>query len=137
MTYAADRRGETSPFLRRALVADAVISGAAGVLMLAGAVLVEDLLGVPAALMRIAGASLLPFAAAVAYLASRNRSSPAATWTVILINTLWAAGSIALLLSGWIAPTALGFAFIIAQALIVAGFGELQFVGMRRQRTAA
>jgi hypothetical protein len=32
-----------------------------------------------------------------------------------------------------VAPTALGTAFVIAQAAVVALFAELQFIGLRRQ----
>jgi hypothetical protein len=45
---------------------------------------------------------------------------------------LWAAASGLLLASGWVAPTALGYAFVIGQAAVVALLGELQYVGLRR-----
>jgi hypothetical protein len=118
--------------LRHALLADAVISGAAGLLMALGAGLLEGLLGVPAALLRYAGVVLIPFAVLVGYLGTRASFPPAAVWAVIAANALWVAGSIVLLASGWIAPTALGYAFIIVQALAVGIFGELQYAGLRR-----
>jgi hypothetical protein len=121
-----------SPFLRRSLILDAVASGATGALMLAGAGLLEGWLGLPAALLRAAGLVLVPYVAFVGYLATRETLTPAAVWTVVAANGLWAAASIGLLLSGWVAPTALGYAFVIAQAAVVAVFGELQYVGMRR-----
>jgi hypothetical protein len=125
-----------SLFLRRSLMFDAVASGATAALMLAGAGLLESWLGLPAALMRGAGLVLVPYVAFVGCLATRETLTPAAVWTVIAANVLWAAVSGALLLSGWIAPTALGYAFVIAQAAVVAAFGELQYVGMRRPEPA-
>jgi hypothetical protein len=125
-----------SLFLRRSLILDAVASGATGALMLAGAGLLEGWLGVPAALLRAAGVVLVPYVAFVGYLATRETLTPAAVWTVVAANGLWAAASIGLLLSGWVAPTALGYAFVIAQAAVVAAFGELQYVGMRRPAPA-
>ena len=125
-----------SLFLRRSLILDAVASGATGALMLAGAGLLEGWLGLPAALLRAAGLVLVPYVAFVGYLATREKLTPAAVWTVIAANGLWAAASIGLLLSGWVAPTALGYAFVIAQAAVVAAFGELQYVGMRRPEPA-
>jgi hypothetical protein len=125
-----------SLFLRRSLMLDAVASGATAALMLAGAGLLESWLGLPAALMRGAGLVLVPYVAFVGYLATRETLTPAAVWTVIAANVLWAAVSGALLLSGWIAPTALGYAFVIAQAAVVAAFGELQYIGMRRPEPA-
>jgi hypothetical protein len=121
-----------SSFLRRALLADAAISGATGALMVAGAGLVDDLLGLHAMLLRYAGLSLFPFAAVVFWLAARETPPHAGVVAVIAANVLWAAGSILLLFTGWIAPTTLGVAFIVAQALVVAVFAELQVVGLRR-----
>jgi len=54
---------------------------------------------------------------------------------VILINALWVAASIVLLLSGWVAPNALGTVFVIVQALAVAVFADLQYLGVRRSMT--
>jgi hypothetical protein len=121
-----------SSFVRRILVADAVISGATGVLMLAGSGLLEGLLGVPSGLLRYAGASLLPFAVAVAWLARRDNVARGGVWAVIAANALWALDSIVVLFTGWVAPTMLGYTFIIFQAVVVAGFAELQYVGLRK-----
>jgi hypothetical protein len=125
-----------TPFLRRVLLADAATSGATGLLMILGADLLQSLFGVPEALLRYAGLILLPFAALLVYLATRERVRPPVVWAVIVCNTLWAADSILLLLTGWISPTALGYAFIIVQALVVAIFAELEYLGLRRSTAA-
>jgi glucose uptake protein GlcU len=119
-------------FLRRALVLDAVASGATGLMMMAGAGLVEGLLGLPAALLRGAGIVLMPYVAFVIYAGTRETIARPAVWAIIVANALWAAASAFLLVSGWVAPTALGTAFVIAQAVVVALLGELQYVGLRR-----
>ena len=126
-----------SVFVRRVLVADAVISGATGLLMFTASGVLEGWLGVPSALLRYAGISLLPFALVVAYLARRQDLSTAGVWAVIAANALWALDSVALLFTGWIEPTMLGYAFIAFQAVVVALLAELQFVGIRRLSTAA
>lgn len=132
MTFA-----QTPNFLRRALLLDAAISGATGAMLALGAGFADELLGLPTALLREAGIVLLPFAAALLWLATRSRMPRAAVWTVVATNGAWAAASLLLLATPWVAPTALGYAFVIAQALIVAGFGELQALGLRgAQRTA-
>jgi hypothetical protein len=51
---------------------------------------------------------------------------------VIVTNVLWAIDSALLAMSGWVEPNALGYAFIIMQALVVVAFAELQYVGLRR-----
>jgi glucose uptake protein GlcU len=124
-----------SPFLRRALLADALISGATGLLMLIGANVLASLLGLPEALLRYAGLVLLPYAALVAYVATREQLRRWAVWAVIVANAIWAVDSIILLLSGWLTPNALGYAFITFQALIVAAFAEIQYFGLRRSMT--
>src|SRR4051812_7889376 len=114
-------------FLRRALIGDAAISAGTGLMLLAGAGLVSALLGVPAGLMRWSGLSLLPFAALVAWLATRPNINVPAVWAVIAYNLLWTVDSIVLLLSGLIAPSRLGEAFVIFQAAVVAGFAGLEY----------
>jgi len=49
---------------------------------------------------------------------------------------LWAAASFLVLLSGQIAPTPLGIAFVVLQAVVVALLGELQYLGLRRPTAA-
>ena len=128
---------DSSPFLRRVLLADALISAATGLLMLLGADFLSGLLDLPTALMRPIGLILLLYGAFVIYTATRVRLQRPAVWAIIVINALWAIDSVVLLLSGWVAPNALGYAFVIAQALVVAMFGSLQYIGMRRPVTAA
>jgi hypothetical protein len=117
-------------FLRHVLWADAVASGATGLVMIAGAGVIESLLGLPGALAREAGIILVPFAALVAIVATRARISRAAVWTTIAANAAWTLVSFGLL-AGGVATTALGYAFVIAQALVVAILAELEYVGLR------
>ena len=119
--------------LRRALLADAVVSGATGLLMFGGAGFLASLLHLPEPLLRYAGLLLLPYGALVAWVATRTKLQRPVVWAVIVANALWAADSIVLLLSGWIAPNALGYAFVVAQAVVVAVFAEIQYSGLRRQ----
>jgi hypothetical protein len=124
-------------FLRLALVADAVVSGATGALAFTGASPLDGLLGLPSELLRYAGASLLPYAAIVAYVGTRPNPSRAAVWAIVAFNALWAIDSVVLLASGYVAPTALGYAFVIFQAAAVAGFAGLQVVGLRKDAVTA
>jgi len=121
-----------TPLLRRVLLADAVSSAAAGLLMLFGAGTLAGPLGLPSALLAGAGIALLPFAAALLFLATRPAIPRLALWAVIAANALWAVESVALPLTGWIAPTGLGQLFIFAQALVVAAFAEAEYLCVRR-----
>lgn len=127
----------TSKFLRRVLLADAATCLAAGLLMTLGAAPLERHFGLPAELSRYAGVGLLPFAAFLVYLAARESLKAPVVWAVILLNVLWTVDSVLLLVSGRITPTEAGYAFVLAQALGVAVFAALEFVGLRKSATAA
>lgn len=130
----------TSTFLRRALVADAAISGATAVLLvLAGGVLAQPL-AVPESLLRYAGVVLIPFAMYVGLVARRDAVPRASVLAIIGLNVAWVVASLWLVLGGPIQPNLLGYAFIVGQAVAVAAFAELQYVGLRRaglERSAA
>jgi hypothetical protein len=123
--------------LRRALIADAVITGATGIALFAAAGLLAALLGLPDPLLRYAGLSLIPFAAFVGALAMKDRVSRTAVRVVIAANVLWVVDSVLLLVTGWVEPSVLGYAFVIGQAIIVAAFAELQHAGLRSSTVAA
>ena len=125
-------RRHHKPVLRRVLLADAVVSGGAGLLMVGGTSFLTPVLAVPESLLRVAGLVLLPYAAGVAYLATRPQLQRIAVWVVITSNALWALDSIVLLLTGWVAPTAFGAAVVLTQALVVASFAALQYQGLRQ-----
>lgn len=124
--------GSALPSLRTALALDAAASGAAGAVMLAGAGLLSPLLGLPATLLAVAGALLLPFALAVGLLARRTAPPRGLAWAVVAVNEAWVVASVALLVGPWVAPSALGVAFVVAQAAVVVGFAVLQALALRR-----
>ena len=71
-------------------------------------------------------------------MSGRGRTSRApAVWAIIAYNALWSIDSIVLLVSGYVSPTALGYAFVIFQAAVVAGFAGLQDVGLRKAAVTA
>jgi len=120
--------------LRLALLADAAASGAMGVLLAAAADPLAARFGLPVALLREVGLLLIPYAGLLAYLASKQTTPRLPAQLIVAGNVLWVIGSAALLISGLVAPTTLGTAFVIAQALIVAILAELQVLGLKRQR---
>jgi hypothetical protein len=126
-----------NPFLRRVLVADALISAAAGVLMALGAGWLQDLLALPSTLLLAAGIALFPWAACLLWLARKPAVPAGAVWAVIVVNIAWVVDSAWVALGGVFQPNALGQAFIAAQALAVAVLAELEFIGMRRSPLAA
>lgn len=121
-----------TPFLRFALLGDAAASGATGLLMTVASGPLASLLGLPQQLLFWSGAILLPYAALVGWLGTQPAFSSASVWVVITVNAIWVIDSLVLLVSGWVQPTPLGTAFVLAQAIVVAAFAELQFMGSRK-----
>ena len=120
------------PLLRVALLADAAISGATGLLMALAAGPLAGITGLPPGLLRGAGLVLLPFALGVAWLAHRDPVPRSGVGAVIALNGLWALGCVALLAGGPLTPTALGYAFVLLQAAAVALLAVAQAAGLQR-----
>ncbi|MGS2646320.1 hypothetical protein [Streptosporangium sp. H16] len=121
-----------TPLLTRVLWTDALLTGGFALGLAVAAAPLADLLALPEPLLRWAGIGLLPFTAFVAYLAGRPVPPRGGVWTLIAVNALWAVDSVLLLFTGWVDPNPLGVAFVLAQALLVGAFAELQYVGLRR-----
>jgi hypothetical protein len=125
-----------TPFLRTALLGDAAASGATGLLLVIAAGPLAPMLGLPEPLLRVAGLLLLPYAAFVGWAGTRAAPSRATVRGIVLVNLLWVADSALLLILGpaltELAPTALGIAFVLAQALAVLGFAVAQWIALRR-----
>ena len=121
-----------SSFLRRALIVDAIVSGATALLLVFAAGILAPWLRVPEPLLRYAGVVLIPFVIYLAFVARRDVVPRPSVLAIIGLNFAWVAASLCLLLGGPIQPNAFGYAFIIAQALAVALFAEVQYVGLRR-----
>ena len=110
--------------IRFALGVDAVLSGANGVayLLLAGPL--GDLFGLPADTLRILGGLFVVYAGVLALMMRRPGSIGVAA--VIAGNAAWVVVSLAAAFAGWQDPTTVGTVWIVLQALLVAGFAELQ-----------
>ena len=131
-TITANTAPDRSSFLRRVLLVDAATCAATGALMSAASAPLASLLGLPPALLLWSGLALFPVAAFMLFVATRRHVPVVDAWIAILGNAGWVAGSALVLLL--CAPTALGYAFVIAQAAAVALLAELELAGLRRLR---
>ena len=120
----------SSDFLRAVLIVDAIATGATALAMAALSGPLAGWLHLPAALLFWAGAALVPWVAFVASLSRRALIPARDVRAVVVGNALWAVGCVTLALAG--GASALGVAFLLVQALVVAAFAELQVVGLRR-----
>lgn len=127
---------ELSQFLRRALLADAIFSGMGAISMALGAPLLAQLTELPEPLLREAGLFLILYTALVGWLATREMTAKA--WIVVVIagNAAWTVASLALLLSGAVNPNLFGEIFVVLQAMATGVLAELQYLGLRRSRSA-
>jgi hypothetical protein len=119
-------------FLRTVLLIDAATCLGAGALMALGATLLAHLTAIPPGLLLYAGLSLFPIAAFMALTATQSPVPPLLVWIIIAGNAFWVAGSVWLMISGWITPNALGYGFITVQALAVAVLAKLEYDGLQR-----
>lgn len=121
-----------TPFVRNVFLADAVVSGAAGAVMLLGGAWLQSLLQLPGWLMLSGGVTLLAYAAGVAWMSRRQALPRRLVWAVLAINVVWAIDCTALAFSGWMSPSLFGQFFLMAQVAAVLVFAELQYVCLRR-----
>lgn len=112
------------PSLRAILVFDAVTCVAMGAALLLGSAPIAALTALPPSLLLSAGLALLPIAAVIAFVA--RWPSAWGVWMVVAGNLAWVGASLLLLAS--VAPNALGLAFVLAQAVVVAAFARLEYL---------
>jgi hypothetical protein len=126
------RTSDGGRLLRLALRIDATASGALGVVGVAAAPLLSDLLGPPAPLLFGVGVFFVVFALSLVVLAARPVIPRPAVWVVVIGNSAWVVASVVATVPGWDALTALGVGVVLAQALAVAVFADLEWLGLRR-----
>ncbi len=127
---------DSTALLRLALKLDAAATAAVGILMAAGAPLIDDAVGAPVAVLVPIGLLLLAYAGAVWLIGTRARISAVAVAAVIVINLLWVAESILTVAVDWLTLTAFGAVAVSAQAAAVLVLAAMQFAGLRRARPA-
>ncbi|MEU7140810.1 hypothetical protein ABZ942_15265 [Nocardia sp. NPDC046473] len=122
----------STDFLRTALRVDGWSTGSFGVVMLAGAVVLRDPLGLPTAWSIPFGVAMLGGALALLLIAGSPEILFHQACGVVAVNALSALGMVVLTVSGLLELTALGVAFMFIGATVVAVFAAVEFVGLRR-----
>ncbi|RBY92566.1 hypothetical protein [Blastococcus sp. TF02A-30] len=133
MTTAPAPTTRRPDLLRTALRLDAAVTGANGAAYLLAAPWLSDVLGVPSGALLGLGGFLLAYAVAVAAVAARRPAPVPAVEAVVAANALWAAASVAAVVAGAFDLTALGTAWVLLQAAVVAAFALVQIAGLRRR----
>ena len=120
-----------SNFMRNVLRMDALSCVACGLLQVIFTSQMASHLNLPQSLVAYTGEFLLVYAAAVAFVSTRRPIPRAVVWVLVAGNLGWAASCLLLLASGQVAPSALGTAYVVMQALTVALLAGLQLFGLR------
>ena len=120
--------------LKTALLLDATVTGANALAYLAGAAVLDSLLG-PSPVHFVAIGAFLAVCAAILAVTGTRRPIPRG-WAMFAaeVNVAWAIGSVAVVALGWFDLTTTGEVWTILQAGIVAVFAALQLTALRRTR---
>ncbi|MEU2040692.1 hypothetical protein [Nocardia niwae] len=125
---------DSAVFLRSALRVDGWSTGIFGGLLLAGAGLLRDPLGLPMSWSIAFGVVMVGGASALLTIARRAEVPARHGQVVVAVNALSAVGMIGLAGSGVLALTGLGVAFLLVGAAAVATFAGLELAGLGRLR---
>ncbi|WP_332662247.1 hypothetical protein [Aeromicrobium sp.] len=118
--------------LKTALLIDAAITGANALAYLAGAAVLDSLLGPSPAHFLALGAFLAVSAVILAVTGTRRPVPRAWATFAAEVNIVWAIASVAVVAFGWLDLTTTGNVWTLLQAGIVAVFAALQLTALRR-----
>ena len=127
---------QPSLFLRRAILLDAIVSGAMALALAFDASTLASLLNLPEALLRESGLFLIVYVLLIVRLDTRQSMPRAMVMIVIAGNVAWTLASVALLFSGAVNPNLLGEIVVAIQAVASGTFAELQYIGLRKSGSA-
>src|SRR5688500_13998083 len=99
--------------LRNVLLLDAALTGANGLAYVAGAAVLDTLLGPSAAVLVGLGVFMLVYAATAAALATRRPVSRLGVSLIADGNIAWAVASVAVVTFGWLGLTTVGTAWTL------------------------
>ncbi|MGZ8281649.1 MAG: hypothetical protein ACXWUN_01710 [Allosphingosinicella sp.] len=124
---------QITTFLKRVLVLDAASCLGMGLLLALGAGVLAPMFGLARPLVFGAGVALVPIGLFILWVATRKNVHPLLVYLVIGGNLLWVIDSL-LLIRDAAGITALGTAFVTAQAAAVAALTAMEMIGVRRAR---
>lgn len=102
-----------------------------GIAYLAGATILDDLLGPSVLTLEILGIFLLVWGGAAAWVAARDPVPRGLVMEIVIGNVLWVAASVAVAF-GLLPLTGIGLAWCLLQAVVVAALAAAQYAVVRR-----
>jgi hypothetical protein len=113
--------------LKTVLMLDAVACLLFGLLLCIGNAFLAGLLGLPADLLLYAGIILFPCAVLMSATGWQARPNGFLVRLIVVGNLCWVLASLAVLIAPVGVPTAIGYGFVILQALGVMGIAALEY----------
>ena len=132
MTITPETDSRSVITLKNVLLLDAVLTAINGVVFVAGAAVLDGLLGPAAWIIVAIGAFMLVYATVITWLARQRPVSRLAVALVADGNLTWAVVSVAVVAYGWLGLTTAGTVWTFIQAGLVAAFAVLQIIAVRR-----
>lgn len=120
-----------SNFLRNVLKLDCATCLGSAALLVPGAGALAGPLGIPAAILSMAGLALIPIGLFMGWLGLRGHGPAALVQLVIFGNVGWVAASL-ILVAALPSMLPLGAAFVIGQAVVVLVLAILEWRGLRQ-----
>lgn len=121
-----------TPFLRNVLRVDAVLSALTALAMMADAEPLSAWTGLPAAALTALGAALVPWAALLGWLSSRDKVANVAVGAVVALNFVWVVDCGLAAFGAFSVPQGLGVVLLGVQAFGTFVIAELEWMAMRR-----
>ena len=129
-------RKDSAQFLRRALLADGVVSGLSGVMLVALSGPIAALLGVRSpGTVAVVGVALLVYAVALLCNARREMPQRGEAAIAVALNIAWVVASLAVIAAGWLSAAGNWAVGLVADVVLI--FAILQAVGLRRMGSEA
>lgn len=124
-------RTDSTRFLRRALLADGVVSGLSGVLLLALSGTIAAFIGwTSPGVLAAVGVALLIYSAALLRNARRETPQRGEAAAAVALNIAWVVGSLMVITAGRLTTAGNWAVALVADVVLV--FAILQVVGLRR-----
>ncbi|MFE6492109.1 hypothetical protein [Streptomyces sp. NPDC057748] len=131
-TVPATGTARSDGFLRAALVADVILTGANGIGYLALATVLDSFLGVPLPVQYAVGVFLTVYALWVLTVSRQEDIGRGAVTVVIALNAAWAVAGVVAVVLDALTATTVGNGWIVFQALVVGAMAAVQYAGLRR-----
>jgi hypothetical protein len=132
-TTTATTTATTGPLsLKTALLLDACVTGANALAYLAGAAVLDSLLGASPTHFLAIGGFLAVSTVILAVTGTRRPILRGWATFAAEVNVVWAIASVAVVALGWFDLTTTGQVWTILQALVVSAFAALQLAALRR-----